>query len=126
MLNSLFGGFNRDRLKSHLSMAVQRLRLLRNKKKNELVIEKRAITSMLIAKDFDKARIRVEAVLRLQRELEAEEVLELMCELMVARIALLIAEKTCPDDMVETVHTLIWAAPRTQVCMYLRSMLHLN
>lgn len=115
---ALFGGFDKNKLKSHLAMAVQRIRLLRNKKSNEVAIEKRAVTGMLSAKQFDKARIRVESVIRQQRELEAEEILELMCELLLARIALIASEKTCPPDLGETVHTLIWAAPRTQASGY--------
>jgi vacuolar protein sorting-associated protein IST1 len=114
MLSLFGGGFSRDKLKSHLSMSVQRLRLLRNKKSNELQIEKKGVAALLGARQFDKARIRVEAVLRLRRELEAEEILELMCELLVARIALISTEKLCPPDLAESVHTLVWAAPRTQ------------
>jgi vacuolar protein sorting-associated protein IST1 len=66
-------------------------------------------------RQFDKARIRVESVIRKEKEQEAEEVLELMCELLHARIQLISQEKTCPEDLIESVHTIIWASPRTQI-----------
>lgn len=50
-----------------------------------------------------------------ERQIEAEEILDLMCELVKARIDLITREKQCPTDMTEAVHTLIWAAPRTSI-----------
>lgn len=38
-----------------------------------------------------------------------------MCDLLVERINLIATEKTMPSDISETVHTVVWAAPRTQV-----------
>ena len=69
----------------------------------------------LLAKQFDKARIRAEVVIRKEGEVEAHEVLELMCELLSARIALIASQKECPPDIAESVHTLIWAAPRADI-----------
>ena len=66
-------------------------------------------------KEFDKARIRVESVIRKKNELSAEETLELMCDLLLERINLIAAEKVMPADLSETVQTIVWAAMRTQV-----------
>jgi len=66
-------------------------------------------------KKFDKARIRVEGVIRKAREGEALEVVELMCDLLVQRISLIASEKALPLDLKECIHTLIWAAPRSHV-----------
>jgi hypothetical protein len=66
-------------------------------------------------KAYDKARIRVEAVIRKQNENAGEDVLEIMCELLSERINLIATEKVLPADLSESVHTLVWAAMRTQV-----------
>ena len=69
----------------------------------------------LHTKAFDKARIRIESVIRKQREMAGEEILELMCDLLLERCTLIATEKTMPADLSETVHTVVWAAARTQV-----------
>lgn len=43
------------------------------------------------------------------------QVIGLMCDLLVQRVPLIASEKACPADMLESVHTLLWAAPRSQV-----------
>ena len=71
--------------------------------------------TQLRTKSFDKARIRVESVIRKQREMAGEEILEIMVCLLLERVNLIAAEKTMPADLSETVHTVVWAASRTQV-----------
>ncbi len=53
-----------------------------NKKNQEIFREKREVTELLKLHKYDKARIRGEAVYRKEREVEAMEVIELMCELL--------------------------------------------
>jgi vacuolar protein sorting-associated protein IST1 len=83
-------------------------------RRNKLKIERKEIAALLRDKKFDKARIKVESVIRETREGEAGEILELMCDLLVQRITLISNEKACPSDMQECVQTVIWAAPRSQ------------
>ena len=71
--------------------------------------------AQLAAKAFDKARIRIESVIRKQREMAAEEILELMVDLLLERISLISSEKTMPADISETVQTVVWASSRTQI-----------
>lgn len=47
--------------------------------------------------------------------MEAYEILELMCELLAERLSLIAHDKACPPELIGSVHTLIWAAPRTEV-----------
>lgn len=68
--------------------------------------------TQLRERKFDKARIRIESVIRQEREHEAQEIIELMLEVLLSRIDLVAAEKTCPADMAESVRTVIWAVPR--------------
>lgn len=50
-----------------------------------------------------------------ERQIEAEEILDLMAELMKGRVDILAKEPKCPPDAFESVHTLIWAASRTDI-----------
>lgn len=56
-----------------------------------------------------------EHVIREERLVEAYEILELMCELLAERLSLIAHDKACPPELIGSVHTLIWAAPRTEV-----------
>lgn len=94
-----WSSFSASKLKSHLSMSCERLRLMENKRKNKIKIERKEIAALLKDKKWDKARIAVESVIRQTKEGEAGEILELMCDLLVQRIQLITNEKACPTDM---------------------------
>ncbi len=53
-----------------------------SKRAQELFRERREIVTLLTTHKYDKARIRGESLYRKEREIEAYEVLELMCELL--------------------------------------------
>ena len=55
----------------------------------------------------------VEHIIRQDYTIEAQEILELMCELLQERMRLIVAEETCPSDLVSAICTLIWACDRT-------------
>jgi len=110
---------------SHLQCLIKLIRYtlqFRNKREGELRREKRDVAEMLTkATDepgqLDRANIRVESVIRKERELEAHGIIKLMCELLFER-AVLIKESRkdeCPDDLRESTDTLIWAASRSQI-----------
>lgn len=114
-MSFFFGGFDKQRYSAHLRMVVERLRIAQNKRQNEIKIERRELSVMLATRKFDKARIKVESVLRKTREGEASEVLALMVDLLIERVPLVASEKTCPADLIESVATVLWAAPRAGV-----------
>ena len=62
----------------------------------------------------ESARIRVENIIRSDITTELHEILELYCELLLARIGLLEA-KECDAGLEEAVKSVIYAAPRTDV-----------
>lgn len=62
----------------------------------------------------ESARIRVENIVREDIYIELLEMLELYCELLLARIALL-EKKECDPGLEEAVKTVIYAAPHTDV-----------
>lgn len=114
---AVFFGFAFDKTKfaAHLRMVVERLRLAQNKRTQEIKQERREVSGMLAAKKMDKARVRVESVLRKTREGEASDILTVMVDLLVERVPLISAEKACPADLVECVATVLWAAPRAGI-----------
>jgi len=62
----------------------------------------------------ESARIRVENIIRSDITTELLEILELYCELLLARIGLLEA-KDCDPGLEEAVKSIIYAAPRTDI-----------
>lgn len=106
--------FSQDKLKPFLKMAVHRFGILKSKKTNLIKTEKRAIAEMLRDDKEEKARIKVEHVIRQDFTIEAYDILELYCDLVHERMRLIVFEKECPADLNETISTLIWASNRTE------------
>ncbi|GAB9469800.1 hypothetical protein Gpo141_00007067 [Globisporangium polare] len=108
-------GFNVNKLKPNLKMAVHRIGIVKNKKANAAVAVRREIATLLEDSKEEKARIRVEGIIRDDFTVEGYEILELLCELVAERANLVKTERECPYDMREAVCTLIWAANRTEI-----------
>ncbi|KAE9346197.1 hypothetical protein PR003_g7557 [Phytophthora rubi] len=108
-------GFNVNKLKPNLKMAVHRIGIVKNKKANAAVAQRREVARLLADGKEEKARIRVEGIIRDDFTMEGYEILELLCELLAERANLIKTEADCPYDMREAVCTLIWAASRTEI-----------
>lgn len=76
--------------------------------------QRRAMAQLLEAGKIESARIRVENIIRSDITTEVHEILELYCELLLARTGLM-EGPTCDPGLEEAVKTLIYAAPRTDV-----------
>lgn len=63
---------------------------------------------------YESARIRVENIIRSDLTTELLEVLELYCELLLARIGLMEPQQ-CDPGLEEAVKSIIYAAPRTEI-----------
>ncbi|KAG5534510.1 hypothetical protein RHGRI_022585 [Rhododendron griersonianum] len=110
---SLFrSGFNSSKCKTMTKMAVARIKLLRNKREAVVKQMRRDIALLLQSGQDATARIRVEHVIREQNVMAANEVLELFCELIVARLTIIAKQRQCPEDLKEGIASLIFAAPR--------------
>ncbi|CAM9263081.1 unnamed protein product [Ascophyllum nodosum] len=96
-------------------MSITRLSLLINKKTNNIKITKRAIAKLLAEGKEEKARIRVEQVIREDFTIEAYDILELQCELVAERMRFVDSQKEVPPDMEQAIRTIIWAADRAEV-----------
>ncbi|XP_058257085.1 IST1 homolog isoform X3 [Hemibagrus wyckioides] len=110
----LGSGFKGERLRVNLRLVINRLKLL-EKKKTELAQKARKeIADYLSAGKDERARIRVEHIIREDYLVEAMEILELYCDLLLARFGLIQSMKELDPGLQEAVSTLIWAAPRLQ------------
>jgi vacuolar protein sorting-associated protein IST1 len=100
------------KLKTNLRLAANRLKLLQ-KKKTELAQKSRTeIAEFLLNDKEDRARIKVESIIREDFVVEAYELLEMFCELLLARFGVIQQMKEIDDGIAEAVASLLWVAPR--------------
>lgn len=109
--------FEAFRCKTHLKCAIARIKTLKAKKTNEAKVMAKEVGKLLAAtppKD-EMARIKVEHVMRNKNENHALEVVELFCDLLLARHMLLESEPLLPPELQEAVYSICWAATRTEI-----------
>ncbi|KAI9022897.1 regulator of Vps4 activity in the MVB pathway-domain-containing protein [Phycomyces nitens] len=111
--------FAPTRLKVQLKLAINRLKMLQAKKNSLNQHQRREIATLLEKGKVESARIRVEHIIREDLLMEAMEILELYCDLLLARFGLIeqyrhahFKSLICDPGISEAVHTLIWATPR--------------
>ncbi|EJC98801.1 DUF292-domain-containing protein [Fomitiporia mediterranea MF3/22] len=108
--------WNSAKTKVQLRIAVQRLRLLQEKKEAQAKTARRDIATLLEQAKLEKARVKVEAIINEDIHIELLELLELYCELLLARFGLLEQNTREPDQGIsEGVCSIIYAAPRTEL-----------
>jgi len=76
--------------------------------------QRRGMAQLLEAGKEESARIRVENIIRSDIATELHEILELYCELLLARAGLL-DSPTCDPGLEEAVKSIIYAAPKTEI-----------
>ncbi|KAF8845979.1 DUF292-domain-containing protein [Paxillus ammoniavirescens] len=97
-------------------LSVQRLRTLQQKKEAQAKSSRRDIALLLEKGKIESARIKVEAIINEDINLELLELLELYCELLIARFGLVDQNTREPDPGInEGVCAIIHAAQRTEV-----------
>lgn len=104
--------FNPTRAKVQLKLSINRLKMLQAKKSSLNKHQRREIAGLLDNGKEESARIRVEHIIREDFHMEAMEILELYCELLLARFGLLEQMNHCDPAIAEAVNTIIYAAPR--------------
>ncbi|XP_044126753.1 IST1 homolog isoform X1 [Bufo gargarizans] len=108
----LKSGFKGERLRVNLRLAINRLKLLEKKKTEMALKARKEIADYLSCRKDERARIRVEHIIREDYMVEAMEILELYCDLLLARFGLIQSMKELDPGLAEAVSTVIWAAPR--------------
>ncbi|KAG8762365.1 hypothetical protein FRC12_009083 [Ceratobasidium sp. 428] len=97
-------------------LAVQRLRIVQQKQEALAKTARRDIATLVEKGKLETARVRVENIINEDIHLELLELLELYCELLIARFGLLDMNTREPDPGVkEGVCSIIHAAPRTEL-----------
>ncbi|SGZ16924.1 BQ5605_C020g09079 [Microbotryum silenes-dioicae] len=104
-------GWNSQRAKIQLKLAIQRLRLLAGKKTQLAKTTRREIASLLEKGKIESAGIKVEGVMGDDLTIELLEMLELYCELLLARFGLLEQVKSVVTCQV--IPQLGWFSPKT-------------
>jgi len=82
-----------QKLTTNLRLTINRLKLLEKKKTEMAVKARREIADYLIAGKEDRARIRVEHIIREDYLVEAMELVEMYCDLLLARMGLIQSTK---------------------------------
>ncbi|PIL31496.1 hypothetical protein GSI_06198 [Ganoderma sinense ZZ0214-1] len=108
--------WNTAKAKVQLRLGVQRLRTLQEKKNAQAKASRRDIALLLEKGRIETARIKTENIIHEDIYVELLELLELYCELLIARFGLLDQNTREPDAGVsEGVCAIIYAAPRTEL-----------
>lgn len=126
-------GPNYSKLKTNLRLSISRLKLLQKKKSELTEKSRKEIADYLAAGKIERAKIRVEYIIRYHikvslllcclylyiffREdymVEALELVEMYCDLLLARFGLISNMKELDEGLSEAVSSLIWVAPRIQ------------
>ncbi|GAA5873773.1 hypothetical protein JCM8547_005945 [Rhodosporidiobolus lusitaniae] len=107
--------WNPARARVQLKLAIQRTRLLAQKKQQLSKQTRREVAAQLEKGREESAKIKVEGLLSDDLYIELLEVLELYCELLLARFGLLETIKEIDPGVQEAVAGIIHAAPRTEL-----------
>ncbi|KAF9021751.1 DUF292-domain-containing protein [Hymenopellis radicata] len=108
--------WNPAKAKVQLRISVQRLRMLQQKKEAQAKMSRRDIATLIERGKLETARVKVETIINEDIHIELLELLELYCELLVARFGILDMNSREPDAAVaEGVCAIIYAAPRTEL-----------
>ncbi|KAL7627826.1 Vacuolar protein sorting-associated protein ist1 [Parahypoxylon ruwenzoriense] len=102
------------KLKVQLKLSIARLRMVQQRDEAMGKTQRRAMAQLLEVGKIDSARIRVENIIRSDITTELHEILELYCELLLARAGLLDGH-TCDPGLEEAVKSIIYAAPKTEI-----------
>lgn len=105
-------GANYSKLKTNLRLAINRLKLL-EKKKTELAQKARKeIADFISDGKSERAKIRVEHIIREDYMVEAMELIEMYCDLLLSRFGLLQEMKDMDPSLAEAISSLLWVSPR--------------
>ncbi|GMI94857.1 hypothetical protein HRI_003155000 [Hibiscus trionum] len=114
MQKLLHKSFKPTKCKTALRMAIPRIKLMRNKREAQAKQLKRELAQLLVAGQDQTARIRVEHAVREEKTVEAYNLLEIYCELIVARMPMVESQKDCPIDLKEAIASVIYASARCE------------
>ncbi|KAI4387958.1 hypothetical protein MLD38_000340 [Melastoma candidum] len=104
--------FMASKCKTLLKLTIPRIKLLRNRREIQIKQMRRDIAKLLGSGQEATARIRVEHIIREEKMMGAQEIIELFCELIAVRLPIIEAQRDCPIDLKEAISSVCFAAPR--------------
>ena len=107
--------YSANKLKVALKTAVARMTRSINKQNNQIRIDGREIASLLQQHKDESARIKVEGLLHQRSLVSVMETLQLMCDLLGTRIAIITHSTSPPLDLEESIASLIYSSQRVEV-----------
>ncbi|ATY58414.1 hypothetical protein CCM_05356 [Cordyceps militaris CM01] len=102
------------KVKVQLKLAIARLRMVQQRDEQLGKTQRRAMAQLLESGKVDSATIRVENIIRSDIISELHEMIELYCELLLARSGLMEGAQVDPG-LEEAIQSLIYAAPKTEI-----------
>lgn len=100
------------KLKTNLNLIMHRLKLVEKKKMELNQKARRTIGEFLNSGKVDRARIRVEQIIREDYIIEAMDLVESYCDFLLSRFGQLQSSKVVDDSLASAVSSLIWVTPR--------------
>lgn len=99
------------KLKTNLNLIMHRLKLVEKKKMELNQKARRTIGEFLNAGKVDRARIRVEQIIREDYIVEAMDLVESYCDFLLSRFGQLKATETVDEGLATAISSLIWVTP---------------
>ena len=113
--------FNEQKLKVNLGLVVTRLKLIEKKKTDQALRARPEIADYVRNAKVDRARVRVEHIIREDYMVEAMELVEMYADLLAGRVGLMKQSKALDEGLKTPISTLIWATPRlVQYCQEIK------
>ncbi|XP_063230505.1 IST1 homolog [Bacillus rossius redtenbacheri] len=109
-----FRGPSYSKLKTNLKLAVNRLKLLKNKKIELAERVRKEIADNISSGKMEIAKIKVRQIIEEDYMVEAIEIVESYCAILLTKFGLLQQMKTLDDSLSEAVSSLLWVSPKLQ------------
>ncbi|CAJ1976852.1 unnamed protein product [Sphenostylis stenocarpa] len=104
--------FKASKCATLLKLTIPRIKLLRNRREVQLKQMRNDIAMLLEAGQEAKAGVKVVHVMREGNMVAAQDIIQLFCELIVARLPMIQSQRECPLDLKEAISSVCFAAPR--------------
>ncbi|KAG5155733.1 hypothetical protein JHK82_013702 [Glycine max] len=98
--------------KTALTLAVPRIKLLKNKREANVKQLRRELAQLLHSGHNHAARVRVEHVVKEEKTMAAYDLIKIYCDLIAARMPMIESQRNCPIDLKEAISSVIFASPR--------------
>nr|XP_027097810.1 uncharacterized protein LOC113717264 isoform X1 [Coffea arabica]XP_027097811.1 uncharacterized protein LOC113717264 isoform X1 [Coffea arabica] len=112
-LDALFGrSLKTNKLQANIKLGISRLPVLKNQRQARCAVARSDVLQFLSLGQHERALLRVEQVIKEQNMLDVYVIIERYCHQLTERINLIEHERVCPEELKETVSSMIYAASR--------------